>query len=308
MNGLVISSGGSKGAYAGGIVQHLISSGKQWDIFFGSSTGSLMIPFIAAGDIEGLKRCYTNINSEDIYTHDPFIVKQNRSGNFKYKINHWSIVRNFLTGNTTSLGSTEKLRELISNNFTLDHYNKIIDSGKDCRICVTNITTGKLEIKSILDNTYPDFCDWIWASTCAPPFMSIVEKQGYEYVDGGVIRPVPIRESIESGCDHIDVIVLNEKFKDPPIEKIRNALHLIQMTARAFLYRNIYDDIDIPKLMRDVSIDSPIDVDIYFTHRELTNNPLLFDSDLMTGWWQEGYSNMSMESWRITKRYAKLKE
>lgn len=308
MRALVISSGGSKGSYAGGIVQRLVEYGVDWDVFIGSSTGSLMIPFIAAGDIDGLKKCYTNISSHDIYTHDPFIIKNNRSGQFKFRINHWSIIRNFFSGNRVSLGSTENLRKLIEDNFTLDHYNKIIDSGKDCQVCVTNLTTGKLEVKSILNNDYLDFCDWIWASTCAPPFMSVVEKFGYEYVDGGVIRPVPIKESVLTGADKIDVIVLNESKKDPPIEKVRNALHLIQLTGRTFLYKNMRDDLDIIKLVRDVKIESPIDMDIYFTHRDLTNNALLFDSELMNQWWLEGYKTKTIEKWRITKRYAKLRE
>ena len=41
---LVISGGGSKGAFAGGIAQYLIEETKQhYDLFLGTSTGSLLI-------------------------------------------------------------------------------------------------------------------------------------------------------------------------------------------------------------------------------------------------------------------------
>jgi predicted patatin/cPLA2 family phospholipase len=306
MRSLVISSGGSKGSYAGGIIEKMIEDGKDWDIYVGSSTGSLMVPFVAAGDMDGLKKCYLDIDSSKIYTHDPFTIVSNNNGHFKFKINHWSIIRNFLSGNRISLGNTEKLRDLIEKNFTLDHYNKIIGQGKDCRICVTNLTLNKIEVKSINDYDYLDFCDWIWASTCAPPFMSIVDKDGYEYVDSGVLRSIPIREAVITGSDEIDVIVLNPKDKEAPIEKVRNALHFIQLVGRSMFYKNQSEDLDLFKLIKDVTIESPINMYIYYTHRELTNNALLFDKELMNKWWNEGYMNPLKEKWRLTKSSVRL--
>ena len=46
---LVISGGGSKGAFAGGVAQYLIEESKQeYDLLFGTSTGSLLISHLAA--------------------------------------------------------------------------------------------------------------------------------------------------------------------------------------------------------------------------------------------------------------------
>jgi len=207
MKALVVSSGGSKGAYAGGIIEYL-SKEKDWDLFIGSSTGSLIVPLVAVNDIESLKEYYTGIDSSKIYTRDPFIIKSNNNGNFKWSINHFNIALNLIKEGKKTLGTTTKVRDLISDVFTERHFNEIILKGKDIQICVTNLTLKKLEVKSIRDFSYKDFCDWIWASTCAPPFMSIVEKNGYEYVDSGVLRDIPIREAIISGATEIDVIVL----------------------------------------------------------------------------------------------------
>ena len=41
---LVISGGGSKGAFAGGVAEYLLKEKKNtYDIFLGTSTGSLMV-------------------------------------------------------------------------------------------------------------------------------------------------------------------------------------------------------------------------------------------------------------------------
>lgn len=44
MKALVISGGGSKGAFAGGVAQYLMEEKNiDYDLFLGTSTGSLMV-------------------------------------------------------------------------------------------------------------------------------------------------------------------------------------------------------------------------------------------------------------------------
>jgi len=44
---LVISGGGSKGAFAGGVAQYLMEGrGRDYDMFLGTSTGSLLVPHL----------------------------------------------------------------------------------------------------------------------------------------------------------------------------------------------------------------------------------------------------------------------
>ena len=57
MKALVISGGGAKGAWAGGLIEYLAKEqGMQWDILVGSSTGSLLVPMIAVGGWDELDR------------------------------------------------------------------------------------------------------------------------------------------------------------------------------------------------------------------------------------------------------------
>ena len=56
MKALVISGGGSKGAYAGGVAQYLMEvQNKKYDLFLGTSTGSLLIPHLSIGKVDKLK-------------------------------------------------------------------------------------------------------------------------------------------------------------------------------------------------------------------------------------------------------------
>ena len=62
MRALVISGGGSKGAFAGGVAEHLMKKEKRdYDLYLGTSTGSLLIPHLANNDIEKIyENCYTS--------------------------------------------------------------------------------------------------------------------------------------------------------------------------------------------------------------------------------------------------------
>ena len=62
MRALVISGGGSKGAYAGGVAQYLIQEqGRKYELFLGTSTGSLLIPQLALGNIDKVYDMYNKI-------------------------------------------------------------------------------------------------------------------------------------------------------------------------------------------------------------------------------------------------------
>ena len=68
MKALVISGGGSKGAFAGGVAQYLIENKKkEYDIFLGTSTGSLMVTHLAIGRVQELKEIYSNVDQKTIF-------------------------------------------------------------------------------------------------------------------------------------------------------------------------------------------------------------------------------------------------
>lgn len=160
MNALVISGGGSKGAFAGGVAEYLIKHSKnEYELFVGTSTGSLLIPFLALGDIERIKKLYTTIEQSDIFTVCPFKIRR-KKGEVKIRINHLGIIKQFIKRQKT-LGDSTNLRNLIRNNFTEKDFNNIKTLKKEIVVTVANLTNQQIEYKSSNDYGYEDFCDWI---------------------------------------------------------------------------------------------------------------------------------------------------
>lgn len=74
---LVISGGGSKGAFAGGVAQYLMKhENRDYDLLLGTSTGSLMISHLALHKLDELKELYTNVNQNSIFSNNPFSIRR----------------------------------------------------------------------------------------------------------------------------------------------------------------------------------------------------------------------------------------
>ena len=78
---LVISGGGSKGAFAGGIARYLIEEKhRDYQIFAGTSAGSLLIPLLALGEVERIKAVFTTIEQHHIFSICPFRIRRGADG------------------------------------------------------------------------------------------------------------------------------------------------------------------------------------------------------------------------------------
>ena len=68
--------------------------GKDYDLFVGTSTGSLMVSHLALGMLDELKELYTSVNQQAIFSNNPFIVKK-VDGVKVISINHLNTLWNF---------------------------------------------------------------------------------------------------------------------------------------------------------------------------------------------------------------------
>lgn len=281
---LVISGGGSKGAFAGGVAEHLLQE-ADYQIFVGTSAGSLLIPLLALGEVERLKVVFTNIRQRDIFNICPFILKW-RHGEYTYRINHFNTVRMFLRGKHT-FGESENLRRLIHRTFTESDYRRLRASDKDVVVTVSNLSCYQVEYKSVHDYSYEDFCDWMWISANIVPFMSLVKKNGMEYADGGFGNYLPLREAIRRGACTIDAIIL--KPKEAMLNcylPVTNAFNLMSRAFDFMLQQISFDDLDLGHLE---SMQRRVELFCYHTPRLLTENSFIFDPAQMSGWWEEGH-------------------
>ena len=101
MRALVISGGGSNGAFAGGIAQYLIEAkGIAYDLFIGTSTGSLLLTHLALGAIDKLHSIYKEVDEHQIFNLNPFVKRKN-NGITQLSIHHFNVIRSFIRGNKT---------------------------------------------------------------------------------------------------------------------------------------------------------------------------------------------------------------
>lgn len=293
MKGLVISGGGSKGAFAGGVAEYLLKhQDKTWDILIGTSTGSLLIPHLSLKKSKKLKKIYTNVSQKDIFNLNPFIIKTKKKQSY-VTINYMNTLLQFIKRKRT-FGESKNLRKTIEKNFTLSEFLEIKNSKTDIIVTVSNLTKNIIEHKSIKDFDYQDYIDWIWVSCNMVPFMSLVSKNKCKYADGGFGSMVPIRECIRRGATEIDVIVLETESMNKNKLLGKNPFDLMISLFGFMVDQLEINDIREGKL---AALYNGVKLNIYYTPISLTNNSLIFNKNLMTKWWSDGfdYANSRFE-------------
>ena len=246
---LVISGGGCKGAFAVGIVKRLLENypNLKFDMYVGTSTGSLIVPLLAMNEMALLEEIYTTQTTKDI-------VLQNRLGD---RIGDDSIF------DATPLWNT------LGKNYTDDRYNTLLASGKRLFINTTCMQSGELvvfttdtapiepdnyQIKTMVDANH--FRRAVMASACQPVFMQPITvnrdvpgdpNPGFQFVDGGVKQYVGIEMAIDNGATEIFTILLS-----PEEDAVDNVTYgglfdILQKTIGIFTDGVAKDDLIIPQ-------------------------------------------------------------
>ncbi len=242
-------------------------------------------------EMDRLKEAYTSVTQEDIYDVNPF--KKDGS------IDMWNAIKRIAITNpimklfgkdVATLGESNNLRETIKRFFSDEDFEKLISSGKEISVAVVNNNTEKAEMKSSKDGDYEDLIDWLWASACAPVFMTLVKKNGNEYVDGGIVEHIPIQDAIDKGATEIDVIVHRQsEYNEYPDYKSKNILDLFMKVIEVMHKEVSRNDVSISKL---IAQDEDVTINFYYTPKKLSDNSLIFDKEVMTQWWEEGFSEI----------------
>ncbi len=292
MRALVISGGGSKGAFAGGVAQYLIEQeGRSYDMYLGTSTGSLLVPHLAVHDLGKLYDIYTNVSQKHIFSINPFITRS--KGDREYvTINFFNTLIQFIKRKRT-FGESKNLRRNIKRNFTIEEYNKIKATKHDVVVTVSNLSKNRVEYKSINDFGYEEFCDWIWISCNYIPFMSLAQVNGFDYADGGLGCVIPIREAILRGATEVDAIVLESENLEYNKALGKNPFSLMINLYGYLLDQVEKGDITIGKL---AAKNKNVKLNIYYTPTNLTENSLIFNREHMIKWWEEGFNYAKTKS------------
>jgi len=304
MRALVISGGGSKGAYAGGVAEHLIRvQERKYDLFVGTSTGSLLLSHLAIGKIEKLYKLYTNVNQNSIFSLNPLVVK--KKGNREYvTINYLATLLQFIKRKRT-FGESGNLKKLIKKSLTREEYEAAKQAATDIVVTVSNLTKSTVEYKSINAYSYEEFCDWVWISCNYVPFMSLAKRQGCEYADGGFGSIVPIREAIDRGATEIDAIILQSENMEHNKVLGKNPFSLMMNLFRFMLEQVERGNTIEGKL---VAADKDIELNLFYTPSKLTENSLVFDKKLMSNWWRQGFDYAAEKAEETREKKGEEKE
>ncbi|MDO7171274.1 patatin family protein [Mariniflexile sp. AS56] len=297
MRALVISGGGSKGAFAGGVAQYLIEELKRdYKLYLGTSTGSLLTSHLALQEIEKIKGIYTNVTNGSIFDVCPFVVKQ-KHGSQNIAINHFNVLMNILRGSKT-FGESHNLRALIKSTLTEEEFLILKHSTKDVVVTVSNLSLNQVEYKCLKDFEYEEFVDWIWISCNYTPFMTLVKKNGCEYADGGLGNMVPIEEAISRGATEVDAIILQTEVNQFNRMPSKNPFSLLTNMFSFMLDRIESQNIRIGKF---TATHNKAIINFYYAPTVLTTNSLIFNKAKMTEWWQSGYDFAKFKNQEISQ-------
>lgn len=175
---VVMSGGGSKGAFQVGALDYLIQDqGLDFQVIAGVSTGSLnSVVLSQASSFEELKRYHQQL--KDLW----FGIQSDRDIYSKRFLGKLLL---FLTKN--SLYDPRPLFEKLGRNASPD---RIARSRRQLRLGAVSLETGDfLEI----DQGQPNLLDWTLASCSMPLFFPPVSIGGERFVDGGVRSITPLQ-------------------------------------------------------------------------------------------------------------------
>lgn len=187
---LVLSGGGSKGAFQVGFMEELIlNRGVDVGIFGGVSTGSIQALGGAQGEVARLRDIWLAIEGpRDIY--------RKRFGG----------IIGGVVGGADSLNDAAPIRAKIK---AFANPAKLASSGKRLVVGVVSLTTGQFRV---VDQTAPDIADWVYASSAVPVAFQPLKRRDAtgnieKWVDGGVRNITPLAAVMELAPRAIIVVL-----------------------------------------------------------------------------------------------------
>lgn len=196
--GLVLSGGGSKGAYEMGVYKALRRLGKVPDIVTGTSVGAINGLFIVQNEPRKATRMWKNISFSTLYDEKSFSICDNSSIASVYG----QYVKAFISEGGMNVDKLSKL---------LDRYydpKKFFSSKIDFGLITYNLSKNSPVAITKREMTVSNAKDYVMASaSCYPAFKPYV-IDGDLYIDGGYYDNMPINLAISMGATNIIAVNL----------------------------------------------------------------------------------------------------
>lgn len=307
MKALVLSGGGSKGAFEIGVLDYLLEKEPdlEYDMYAGVSVGALNISLLATGkfkeEFPKLKDIWLNQvkGSKSVWRHHlwyyilacivaTLVIFTGAIVTLLFGAPKFLIISLFVLGLASfyfpyrtlnyshSVYVNDPLRKLISSNLDVD---KLKNSGKKISIGVTSFNSGRYRsIKHVDDK----IIDWIMASSAFPIFFPMSHIDGEYWTDGGVINVAPLSDALEMGATDIDVILTcpleaGDFYGTVPI--VKQVMRNIDIMTSKILS----DDVNF-----NGNGETPVKIRFFVVDKQLTSNSLDFSPNKLQNMYQEG--------------------
>lgn len=296
---LVLSGGGSKGAFQAGAIKYLVEKGVKFNVIAGTSVGALNGLIVSQQEpektLEELNNWWTKIRNRDVYRRHNFWKRLGKG------ISHIFGQNKDFSFLPSSIYENSPLRKLIEEYIDLS---KIRENVEHFFVSFVSLQTGKVyskDITTLYDKK--EAVDYIVASTLIPlafpPFEYYIYDQEIEdvfsdedklkvqqYVDGGVLNKTPL--SIVLQYDVGIVYVINNFPRYPNIspkslEKKYKSLFSVGLRSVSGLAPNGYFERDVrdaEKINNDIKVLGELETEVVnlFEQQELKNQiKILFD-------------------------------
>lgn len=192
---LVLSGGGSRGAFEVGVVEYLVNEvGLDFQIFLGTSVGALNASLLGQArnraelmmEVHKLKQLWLNIKGNSSI----------------YSCNPWGIFRLLFK---VAMHEPVGLKKLIKQYVDI---NRLFDPATVVKVATVALETGELLIADTRDRSFrKDYLSYILASASVPLFFPPVPIQGKHWYDGGLRDITPLGSAFEERPDEIVVIL-----------------------------------------------------------------------------------------------------
>jgi NTE family protein len=274
MKVIIGSGGGAWGSYSVGFFTALK---KDYDVIIGISTFALMSVLLILKKYTKLKEAYTSVSQKDIFSYNPF----DKNGNISTWKSLWRLILNKKT-----LGESYNLRKLIDKFLTKEDWDELQASGKEVIVACQRISGNcSIEYFSSKTTSFEDFKDAMWISANAPFMTTLVEKNGVQYVDGGLTELVSFEKALSLEPKEIDVFIHRTQDKYFKM-RVKDFFHSVNRMVE--LMRRKIESIDLA-LSLELCKELNIKTNVYYLPYKLSDNSLMFNKEEMLDFWELGY-------------------
>lgn len=229
---LVLSGGGSKGAYQAGVLEVLAEAGFGYEAISGVSVGSLNGAMLATGQLDELINVWQTITPEKVLRKHSLVSLARQYLIYKIGVGAPPVSRY----NNSPLQQLMR-KHLVGRSIKIPfHFGYVkLESGKYIQAVIRR-TDGHLIDPSDLDR--------LLASTAIPVYFNPVHIGDSTAVDGGLRNISPIKEALPYNPDRMVIIPTQPVDREPAAKDLRDILDIAFRSINIMLDEIFHGDID----------------------------------------------------------------